>query len=270
MLSHGQVLAVLEELAPRAGAEPGDEPCYEIMNGDNCNRLAICAEPTERHLYLAASDGADFVITHHAWHGEGEDMVRSKGISIYRLHSAWDLAPDGNAATLARMMGLTDLLLNDGCFTGLTGLSLRALIERCQRIIGRSVLPYYGDLSVAVRAVGIIPGSGFMSVFRRHWESLKINGCDTIVSGDLSHTALRYAQEEGLNLIDLGHSGMAKPGLAHLAYLLRCRLLALGCEVDFYDEILMASHYTAWSLPRQEEGAQEDAPQGAVVLPFPR
>lgn len=264
MATHQEVLAVLEELAPRVCAEPGDEPHFEIRNGEICNRLGVCVDPTERSLYLAASDGADFIITHHPWAGEAAEVVESKGISIYRLHSAWDLAPDGNAVTLARMVGLHDLVLRDNLLTGVADLSLQELIERCQRIVGRSVLPYCGDLAGRVATAGIIPGSGFLPFFRRRWEALVQAGCDTIISGEITHSAARFAQNAEIRLVDLGHSGLAKPGMAHLAYLLRCRLLGAGCEAEFYDDFYAVNYYTAWSLPRQEEDRET-----GVVLPFP-
>ncbi|MGE5527580.1 MAG: Nif3-like dinuclear metal center hexameric protein [Patescibacteria group bacterium] len=268
-MSHGEILAVLEELAPAACADPGDAPGFEIRAGETCRRIGVCVDPTERNLYLAATDGADLVITHHPWRGEAEEVVRAKGISIYRLHSAWDYAPEGNAVTLARMLGLRDLVLAEGALTGVTDLPLRALIERCQRVTGRNILPYAGDLSRRVQTVGIIPGSGFLPIFHRRWEALLASGCDTVISGEISHTALRLAETRGVNLVDLSHSGVVKPGLAHLAYLLKCRLVAHECEAYFYDDLYAVNYYTAWSLPRQEE-AEPDKSPGGVVVPFSR
>ncbi|MGE5552041.1 MAG: Nif3-like dinuclear metal center hexameric protein [Bacteroidota bacterium] len=270
MVTHDEILAVLEDLAPRVCAEAGDASCYEVRADKACSRLGICIDPTERNLFMAASDGADFIITHHPWNGEAAEVIKAKGISIYRLHSAWDNAPDGNMATLARMLGLRDLVRADGALTGLSGLCLRELLERCQRIVGKSVLPYCGELGARVNTVGIIPGSGFLPVYRRRWETLVHAGCDTIISGEISHSAARYAQCAGIRLIDLGHSGLVKPGMAHLAYLLRCRLLARGCEVEFYDDTYNINYFTAWSLPRQEENRETSEPSGAIVLPFPR
>ena len=270
MVSQGEILAILEELAPRVCAEPKDEPCYEVRAGENCHRLGVCVDPTERNLYLAASDGADFIITHHPWSGEAAEVVRSKGLAIYRLHSAWDLAPDGNAITLARLLGLRELVLADGALTGKTDLNLRGLIERCQRVVERPVLPYFGDLSSRVGTVGIIIGSGFLPVFRRRWEALVEAGCATIVSGEISHAAARFAQHANVRLVDLGHNGLVKPGMAHLAYLLRCRLTAYDCAAEFYDDAYGINYYTAWALPRQEEGRDAGQPPGGVVLPFTR
>ncbi len=270
VLPQEEILAVLEELAPRVCSDPGDEPCFEVRAGETCSRLAVCVDPTERNLYLAASDGADFIIAHHPWNGEAAEVIKAKGASIYRLHSAWDLAPDGNAVTLARMLGLHDLALADGVLTGTSDLCLRELIERCQRVAGRSVLPYCGDLASRVSAVGIIPGSGFLPLFRRRWESLVEAGCNVLVSGEISHGAARYAQCASVHLIDLGHSGLVKPGMAHLAYLLRCRLVAHGCEVEFYDDTYAINYFTAWTLPRQDENREHTEPPGGVVLPFTR
>mgnify|MGYP004709074011 CR=1 FL=1 len=76
MVTHQEILSVLEELAPRVCAEIGDESHFEICHGETCNRLGVCVDPTERSLYLAASDGADFVITHHPWAGEAAAVVK--------------------------------------------------------------------------------------------------------------------------------------------------------------------------------------------------
>ncbi|MGQ9779911.1 MAG: Nif3-like dinuclear metal center hexameric protein [Bacillota bacterium] len=269
MVPHETVLGILEELAPRLCAEPGDEPRFEIRHGEACRRLGVCTEPTERNILLAAGQGADFLLTHHAWEGEGAEVIAAKKISLYRLHSAWDLAPEGNLVTLARMLGLRELVLREGTITGTTDLALKDLLDRAQRLAGRNVLPYCGDPNRRVRTVGIIPGSGFLPVFRRRWEALAALGCDTIISGEISHAAARFAARNGVRLVDLGHSGLVRPGMMHLAYLLRCRLMAYGCEVDFYEDAYSVEYHSAASS-RTEEGKSAGEPPGGVVLPFPR
>ena len=261
MVTHEEILAVLEELAPRVCAETGDESHFEIRPGETCSRLGVCLEPTERRLYLAASDGVDFVITHHPWNGEAAEVIRAKGISIYRLHSAWDLAPDGNMVTLARMVGLRDWCSGTTCSRG-HDLSLQEMLERCQRIVGRASCPTAG-IGGRVTTVGIIPGSGFLPIFRRRWEALVQAGCDTIISGEISHSSARFAQcRDPLDGPRPQRPGQAGHGPSRL--LLRRRLLGAGCEVEFYDDFYAINYYTAWSLPRQEEGRET-----GIVLPFP-
>lgn len=270
MVSHAEILALLEELAPSICAEPGDEPHFEACYGEAANHLGVCTDPTERNIFLAASDGVDFLITHHQWRGEGAEVVAAKELSIYRLHSAWDLAPEGNAVTLGRMLGLRDLVLREGTVSGAADLDFREIIERSQRIVGRSIVPYCGDLSARVANVGIIPGAGFLPFFRHKWEMLIETGCDTLISAEISFSAARFAQCAGVRLVDLGHSGLAKPGFAHLAYLLRTRLKAHGCEVEFYDDAYAVNYATAWSLSgRETAGDKPETPNG-IVLPFPR
>lgn len=270
MIAHDEVLAVLEELAPRFCAEPGDEPGFEVRHGESCNRLGVCTDPTERNLFLAASDGTDFIITHHAWRGEGAEVVKAKGISIYRLHSAWDLAPEGSLVTLGRMLGLRNLVIQNGALTGLAETDMAGLLQRAQRIAGQGILAYCGDPAARLETVGIIPGSGFLPVFRPRWEALAAAGCEAIISGDLSFPAARFAHRERIGLIDLGHSGLVQPGLAHLAYLLRSRLMSCGCEVEFYEDRYSISHYTAWSMPDAEAGEAGSEMPGGVVVPFSR
>ena len=269
MVPHEKVLEILEELAPRLCAEPGDEPHFEVKHGDACHRLGVCTDPTERNILLAASQGTDFLLIHHPWHGEGAEVVAAKKISLYRLHSAWDLAPEGNLVTLARMLGLRELVLQDGMITGTADLHLKDLLERGQRLTGRNVIPFCGDPNRRVRTVGIIPGSGFLPVFQKRWETLTAMGCDTVISGEISHTAARFALRNGIRLVDLGHSGLVRPGMMHLAYLLRCRLMAHGCEVEFYEDAYNLAYYSAASS-RPEEEKSTGEPPGGIVLPFPR
>ncbi|NLG83433.1 MAG: hypothetical protein GX493_02235 [Firmicutes bacterium] len=269
MVSHETILGILEELAPRFCAEPGDAPRFVVKHGETCRRLGVCTDPTERNILLAASQGTDFLLIHHAWEGEGAEVIAAKKISLYRLHSAWDLAPEGNLVTLARMLGLRELVLREGTITGTTDLGLKDLLDRAQRLAGRNLLPYCGDPNRRVRTVGIIPGSGFLPVFRGRWESLASIGCDTIISGEISHAAARFAARNGVRLVDLGHSGLVRPGMMHLAYLLRSRLLAYGCEVDFYEDSYGLDYHVAASS-RPEEGKTTGEQPGGVVLPFPR
>ncbi|MGE5598558.1 MAG: Nif3-like dinuclear metal center hexameric protein, partial [Bacteroidota bacterium] len=129
---------------------------------------------------------------------------------------------------------------------------------------------YCGDLARRAGTVGIIPGSGFLPVYLRRWEALAEAGCDTLISAEISHFAARFAHARGLNLVDLGHSGLAAPGMAHLAYLLKCRLSAQGCETEFYDDTYAVNYYTSWAPSRQEENREASDPPGGIVLPFPR
>jgi putative NIF3 family GTP cyclohydrolase 1 type 2 len=148
-------------------------------------------------------------------------------------------------------------------------LSLGELIERCRRLLDVKVLPYVGNLSDRVKTVGLLPGSGFIPVFGQRWTALFKAGCNTIISGEISHAAVRFARCAGISLIDPGHNGMIKPGMAHLAYLLRHRLAVHGCDVESYDDTYMIDYYSAWPSNR-EEGASDPHGGTGVVVPFSR
>lgn len=252
-----KLLAIIDELAPATGADCDDQPAF-LREGQavNFTKIGVCVDPTERNLSTAASRNVQFLITHHPWRGEAYEIVEDKDMAIYHMHSAIDQGEEGNHRTLAEALGLEKIKpVPGGGVMAKANMPLKELIERCQRVLEVNVVPYWGDLNEKVKKIALLAGPGFLPVYRSAWESWLDEGCDTILTGELGRFPVSLAAIRRLKLVDLGHSTMVKPGLAHLAYRLKNRLKAMNCEVEFFDDLYGVNYYTTWFFPHLEDDA---------------
>lgn len=247
------LIQIMRELAP------GFEPESSIMNDflgnepEEITKLGVCIDPTEQNIYTAASKGIKVLISYHPWMGEALPIIQSKRMIILPLHTNWDNAPEGVNFTLGRAIGLQELTVVDSVVMGQGEMTFRELLERCQRILERNVIPYYGELRYAVRKVGIWSGPGFLPHNQKLWKICREEGCDTIISGEMSLLPIRFAAARQLKLVDLGHSGITKPSMVHLIDLLELRLKALNCLVEFFEDYYCCNYYTKSYFLQQSE-----------------
>lgn len=257
MVELEKLLAIIDELAPVSGGDFDDQPAF-LREGQvtSFNKIGVCVDPTERNLYAAASRETQFLITHHPWRGEAYETVEAKDMTIYQIHSATDEGEEGNHRTLAQSLGLEKIKpITGGGVVAQANVPLKELIERCQRVLDLNVVPYWGDLNEKVKKVAVLAGPGFLPIYRSAWESWLDEGCDTILTGELGRFPVGLAAIRRLKLVDLGHSTMVKPGLAHLAYRLKNRLKAMDCDVEFFDDLYGVNYYTTWFFPHLEDDA---------------
>jgi putative NIF3 family GTP cyclohydrolase 1 type 2 len=105
--------------------------------------------------------------------------------------------------------------------------------------------------------VAVVAGTGFFPVYKEAWAEWLAAGCNVVLSSELSRYSINYFARHGVNLIDLGHSLMAKPGMAHLAYLLQNRLKAFDCEVEFFPHLYTVDYSIGFIYPGLVELAAE-------------
>lgn len=247
------LIQIMQELAP--GFEPEsfiDGAVLESEVGD-IMKIGVCIDPTEQTIYSAASKGIKVLISYHPWTGEAEPIIHSKKVVVLPVHTVWDNAPEGVNFTIGKAIGLQELALVDTVMMGQTDLTFRDLLERCQRILDRNVISYYGELRYAVHKVGIWGGPGFLPHNQRLWKICQEHGCDTIISGEMSLLPIRFAAVRHLKLVDLGHSGMTKPSMVHLSDLLELRLKAFNCSVEFFEDYYCCNYYTKSYFLQQSE-----------------
>lgn len=237
------LIEILKDLIPELttrdfiNVNPSDE-----LN--QMSKLGICVDPTEQNIYNAVSKGITVLISYHPWSGEAKHIIDTNKIKIIPIHTTWDNHADGINKTFANAIGLDDLSIVDNVVTGNTDLLFRDLLERCQRVLDLNVIPYYGDLKFPVKKAAIWAGPGFLPHHQPIWEACLAQGCDTIISGELSLLPLRFAATHQLKLVDTGHCTIAKPGISHLAELLKYRLKALECTVEVFEDYYSCQYYT--------------------------
>lgn len=264
MVSLWRIVQMLEEIAPPSLADPEDAARFEREGNDQVYRVGVCVDTTAENLRRAASLGVEFLLTLHRWNGEEEELVKRRNLSIYRVHSSWHKAPGGGNITLARLLGLDEIHLFEGVAFARADLTLRELLERCQKAFSQNVIPYYGELGAPVSRVAVSAGGGFLPFFGRERQRIREHGCDVLLSGELTRLALVESAMSDLKLIDLGHSSSETPGARHLAEVMAQRL-ASEAEVFYLSGTYNVNLHTSWLFSPSE---QERSPASSLFEEF--
>lgn len=233
---------ILKKLAP--GLSIDDFINHEGDRFKTISKIGVCIDPTPLNVIKAYDNGIEVLICYHPWQGEAEPAVRNGAMEIWPLHTAWDNTEEGVTYTLARAIGMIGLYQKGEIVYGITECAFRDLIELCQRALGQNILSYCGDLKLLTNKVGIWAGPGFLPNYKKFWEVCREEACDTIISSEITLSAIRYSRARQVKLIDLGHSAMAKPGMLKLAKLLREEITIGPCTVEFYDDFYGCNYYT--------------------------
>lgn len=255
------LINLLQELVPDFEWEDFKQSSVYGDGTRELTKVGVCVDTTAENIHSATKRGVEVLISYHPWHGEASKLISTKEMLIIPLHTAFDNAPEGINFTFAKNLGLQEITLNQGVVTGtISGLIFRELIERCQRIVERNVIPYYGELRYPVRRVGFWSGPGFLPHNKQVWECFLEQGCDTIISGEITLLPLRFASANQLKMVDLGHNGMARSGLANLAEMIKSRLKAYDCSVEFFEHYYAISYHTKNYFMQQNEEIDESLP----------
>jgi putative NIF3 family GTP cyclohydrolase 1 type 2 len=261
-MENTELLAILKKLAPGLSTQD--------FNGLNAgvaaevvSKVGICVDPTVKNIENAIKSGVEVLITYHPLYDEvaapalAAVAVQKRRLQIWPLHEAWENISEGVIDTFAKDIGVTDLYSKGELVIGVTnsGLRFRELIESCQRSLGQNILSYSGDLKLNVAKVAIWAGPGFLPNYRKFWELSLVEGCDTVLSSELTLSALRYSRMNRLKFIDLGHSPLAKPGMLHLMELLKEQ--APTCSFQFLDDLYACNYYTNCSFAEQFTEAED-------------
>lgn len=238
------LIGILTELAPGLSTEGMVNIESEEGKARTVFHIGICVDPTEQNIAAALVQGIEILISYHPWQGEAQKVIKSGKLGVISLHEAWDYAMEGVSVTFAKAIGLNWINSAKGVVTGEVNLTLRELIERCQRVLSLNVLPFAGELKSVVKKVGIAPGPGFLPNNKRVWEECLLQGCDTILSSELSLLPLRYASATRVKLVDLGHSTMAKPSMTRFHNALKDQLKDFSCSVEFLEDLYSCKYYT--------------------------
>ncbi len=208
------------------------------------SRFAVAVDARES-VIEAVRDWADLLIVHHGlfWSGlqplTGPAFRRVKaliesGTALYSAHLPLDGHPEvGNAAILARKLGLKDLLpfgeyegFHVGCRGSVAGVRLSDFAARLSKVLNReaTVLPGGPD---PVSMVAIATGGGASQVA----EAAAVEA-DVLVTGEAQHHHAIDAAELGVTILLGGHYETETWGVRKIAELLTGRF---GIEGRFVD-----------------------------------
>lgn len=203
----------------------------QIENDGTVTKIALAVDATLATLQAAINVGADLLIVHHGMFWSGlqpvTGLMRQKislalqhNLAIYSSHLPLDAHPMiGNNACLAKLLSLSsceaaveyhgEMIGIRGEFSG----NIEELRLCLEKGIQSSVIGYfYGGSNP--NPVYISSGDSSSAL-----EELHSLGAKTLITGEISHSAITLAQDLGVNLLFGGHYATETLGVQALGAL---------------------------------------------------
>ncbi|HXV72111.1 MAG TPA: Nif3-like dinuclear metal center hexameric protein [Acidimicrobiia bacterium] len=201
------------------------------------DRIGVCHEVNDAVVSVIESEPVDLLVTYHpllftpttrvlAGHSPGARsyrLIRSK-VSLLVTHTDFDSAPGGTADALAGFFDLTAVgkfgadpesgLDNIGRYGGFQG-TLGTIDAMVSDRFGPIGIRISGDRDAEVERVSVVPGSGGAFIEAAAEVS------QVLVTGDVSHHRAVAARDQGLSIVDPGHTATERPGMAALVDMVR-------------------------------------------------
>ena len=251
MIKAKSIAKVIEKLAPPELAYEGEEMGFVYGKPSRLVRiLAVTWRPTVDVLKEAIKKKVDMLIIHEPLFQAKkafivrqtllkyppnkirESLLKKGNFSVYRAHSNWDDAEEGNNVILARTLGLKIIdKLPYGRIGEISPVKISQFIEMVKKKVGCKKVLVVGNQSQVIKKIAVVSGSG--NSLTDIIEFAKQKGADVLVSGDIQDSRARFAKELGLAIIDAGGYYTETPGMKHLAELLQKELK--GIKVLYLD-----------------------------------
>ncbi len=231
-----ELIPILESIAPPELAEEFDKGRIGLVldRAADVQKIVVSLDPTDHVLKEAVSFGANLLITHHTLIFDPVNLISKRlsetlklsidnDISIYTMHTNYDKAEGGVNDVLAGILGLHNIIqLPLGRIGDIKPCSASEFASFISEKLDTHV-QYAGD--GIIKKVMVIGGSGF----RREYIDMAFEyGADALVSGELRHDALRYADE--LCLFDATHYATEAPAMERLCDRLPLESVFIGDE----------------------------------------
>ncbi len=230
-LTLADVLAVAEDLWPRAGAEPWDAPGLVVGDPSQpVERIRLVVDVVTESVDDAIGAAADLIIAHHplffravnsvdetAYRGAVVAKLIRAGTALLSAHTNADIVVDGTSDVLAARLRLAELRPIQASAVPETGLGrVGALPEpttlgRLARAVAELLPATAGGIRVAgdydepVRTVALCGGAGDSLL-----NAPEVLAADVYITADLRHHPASDAREQhflgrGPALIDVSH-----------------------------------------------------------------
>lgn len=249
MITQTQLLQFLNQLL---SSPLFDDYCpngLQVEGKKEIRKVGFAVSATQESIDAANSWGADALIVHHgvfwkyagartitgAW-GERIKKLIKADLNLYAYHLPLDAhAEVGNAASLAELIGLTDLtpfgehkrqpLGVKGLFK--SPLKAKDLKSKLETILTHEVKLASPDDNALIHSMGIITGGA-----NNEWIEAMKSGLDGYLTGEISEYNWHDAIEAGIHYFAGGHHATEKFGIQSL---MRKMEEDLGLECRFFD-----------------------------------
>ena len=224
-----EIIDRIEEHFPKGLALEWDNPGLLCGSRDKTVRkVMIALDCTDKVVDEAVEKGCDLVLTHHplifgsikAVNDEsfiGRRLIKliKNDISLYAMHTNFDVAKEGMGHIVAERLGASELSPMevtgemDGEAVGIgfygrleTPMGARELSSFIKERFGIEGVVYY-DAGKPISTIAVCPGSG-----RGMLKFAKELSADALITGDMGHHDGIDAVAQGISLIDAGHFGL--------------------------------------------------------------
>ena len=232
-----RLLEHLHRLAPPELAEPWDNTGLLLGDGNReAESVLVCLDVTLAVLHEAIARNCQAVISHHPPifkplaridlsepAGKILQTAIVHDIALIACHTNLDSAEGGVSDALAKALGL------DGCQplqgkVGYAGAGLgrighysasvagKEFLRRVMAATANPTLPIAGEMPATIKTVALCGGSGSELA---PWAQKQ--GADVYLSGEIKHSAARWAWESAFCIIDGGHYGTERLAVHLLA-----------------------------------------------------
>lgn len=238
MATVGEVVGVLEQLAPLALAESWDN--VGLLVGDpawTAERVMTCLTVTPETVAEAVAERANMIVSHHPLPFRPVKTITSattvgrlllelisNRIAVFSAHTAFDSASAGINQHLAIGLGLHEIKplrpaagadADEGAGrAGIVGepMTLADLAQRTREFLSAENVRIVGEDEQSLGKVAIACGSGASFL-----DDAAAAGCDVLVTGEATFHECLEAQARGIGLVLPGHFASERFGMQTLA-----------------------------------------------------
>ena len=223
MVTLQELLAFFESVAPAGLAEDYDNVGLLVEGTtDKIDTIVIALDADEETVSLAEQADAQLILTHHpvmfrpvnrlTEQEGGQRTLRrllQKGIGLFSMHTNFDSAEDGLCDAFLDCFGEFS---NRSSFTGTTDgigrigtlsspCTVKTLLAKGKSAFSpENRVRYVGDENATVDTIAVCNGGGGDLLFEAYHL-----GAQVYISGDFKHHHARFAQENGIHLIEIDH-----------------------------------------------------------------
>lgn len=219
------ILTFLGEFAPWELAETWDNVGLMVGNPDqNVEGVLVALDPSLSLLDEAIESKANIILTHHPliFHplksintaspfGKLLKKALNHNIAIVSCHTNLDIIGNGVSDALSSTLGLqktqplttkgTDQTLGFGKVGDLVSpMAGSSFLKFVAEKLGLTGLPVAGSLPESITRVAVCGGSGSELA-----ETAQSSGAQIFITAEVKHSIARWAEENGLCIIDAGH-----------------------------------------------------------------
>lgn len=205
----------------------------QVEGYEAISKIAFAVSATKESIQKAVELKADTLIVHHGlfWKFHGPRTITGpfakrikpliqNNINLYGYHLPLDGHLEfGNAATLAKLIGMTNLKpfaegKIRGSFMGVKGeidITAKELKEKLEKALNHSVLLSTPELSKKISSIGIITGGA-----NSEWKLAMKDGLDAYITGEMSEHDWHEAKESEMVMCAGGHHATEQFGIQAL------------------------------------------------------